>query len=230
MGVRVYWASSSTMRLAGLGSGGGTGAKATRPSAGIAPMNRLNASSPPAEAPMATTGKSGRGALGAAAVASLCPATAGWTSRRFPAGAPFGCTPRAVRRACRDDLAEEVRRRREVPMDDHPPVAPQVSPSHSNSGPRQNHTADLPWAGGAGWNRRPRPPGIPPITPWTPSASIARPLARTRDRERAASGGTMRRHMERQDPPPLVRPLHAPAGMSDANAVQGTPAATPVAP
>src|SRR5207302_728690 len=31
------------------------------------------------------------------------------------------------------------------------------------------------------------------------------------------------------DPPPLVRPLHAPAGMSDANAVQGTPAATPVA-
>jgi len=39
----------------------------------------------------------------------------------------------------------------------------------------------------------------------------------------------MRRHMERQDPPPLVRPLHAPARMSDANAVQGTSAATPVA-
>ena len=39
----------------------------------------------------------------------------------------------------------------------------------------------------------------------------------------------MRRHMERQDSPPLVRPLHAPAGMSDANAVQGTSAAAPVA-
>ena len=39
----------------------------------------------------------------------------------------------------------------------------------------------------------------------------------------------MRRHMERQDSPPLVRPLHAPAGKSDANAVRGTPAATPVA-
>ena len=79
---------------------------------------------------MATTGKSGRGALGAAAVASLCPTTAGWTSRRFPAGAPFGCAPRAVRRASRDDLAEEVRRRREVPMDDRTPRlprSPQVS-------------------------------------------------------------------------------------------------------
>src|SRR5207302_1913653 len=64
--------------------------------------------------------------------------------------------------------------------------------------------------------------------PGAPGASIARALARTRDRMRAASGGTMRRHMERQDPPPLVRPLHAPARMSDANAVQGTSAATPV--
>src|SRR5207302_157756 len=83
-----------------------------------------------------------------------------------------GCTPRAVRRACRDDLAEEVRRRREVPMDDHPPVAPQVSPSHSNSGPRQNHTADLPWAGGDGGNRHPGPRAIPRFTPRTPGAVI----------------------------------------------------------
>src|SRR5437588_251100 len=114
-------------------------------------------------------------------------------------------------------------------MDDPPPVAPQVSPSHCNSRPRRNHIADLPWAGGDGGNRHPGPRAIPRFTPRTPGASIARPLARTRDRKRAASGGTMRRHMERQDPPPLVRPLHAPARISDANAVQRTSAATPVA-
>src|SRR5207302_6584619 len=228
--MRVCLASSSTMRLAWFGSRCGISAKAIPPSAGIAPMNRLNASSPPAEAPMATTGKSGRGALGAAAVASLCPATAGWTSRRFPAGAPFGCAPRAVRRACRDDLAEEVRRRREVPMDDRTPRWPRKSRPHIVIlAPAKITPPAYRGQAGDGGNRHPGPRAIPRFTPRTPGASIARPPARTRDRERAASGGTMRRHMERQDPPPLVRPLHAPARMSDANAVQGTSAATPVA-
>src|SRR5437764_14738298 len=83
---------------------------------------------------------------------------------------------------------------------------------------------------GDGGNRHPGPRAIPRFTLRTPGASIARPLARTRDRERAASGGTMRRHMERQDPPPPRRPLRAPGGLAYPNAVPGNAAATPVAP
>src|SRR5436305_1589613 len=89
-------------------------------------------------------------------------------------------------------------------------------------------TMRLAWFGSrCGISAKAIPPsaGIAPMNRLNASS----PLARTRDRKRAASGGTMRRHMERQDPPPLVRPLHAPARMSDANAVQGTSAATPVA-
>src|SRR5437762_10677007 len=57
---------------------------------------------------------------------------------------------------------------------------------------------------GDGVNRHPGPRAIPRFTPRTPGASIARPLARTRDRKRAASGRSEEHTSELQSPMYLV--------------------------